>query len=432
MLPICVSDDGHFLTTADGAPFYWLGDTAWELFHRLNREDAAAYLSARASQGFNVVQAVALSEFEGLSVPNAFGRTPLLRDESGAYDPCLADLDGFSYWHFMDEVIGMAEARGLYVALLPSWGDKWNRMWGKGPEIFTPKNAFCYGRWIGGRYAGRANVVWMMGGDRRLASAEHRLIVRAMAEGIRAAGAAQLMTFHPGGGHSSSEDVQEEGWLQMNAIQSGHGARCLDSWKLIAADRGLSPVRPVINAEPRYEDHPAYFRSSAGYLWGAWETRVHAWWDPLSGAAGVTYGNHSVWSMTTEVTPYFPFTWREALWHEGAQQARIPKDVCLRWAPVREPCPELIADPGDATGHIAACRCGENALVYSPLGLPFRANLQLLSPRVEQPVRARWIDPRSGKQSVIGLFPGEPCTFVPPAQGQGNDWALVLETLRER
>lgn len=28
-----VSSNGHFLEYADGCPFFYLGDTAWELFH---------------------------------------------------------------------------------------------------------------------------------------------------------------------------------------------------------------------------------------------------------------------------------------------------------------------------------------------------------------------------------------------------------------
>lgn len=28
----------------DGEPFFWLGDTGWELFQRLNREEADLYL----------------------------------------------------------------------------------------------------------------------------------------------------------------------------------------------------------------------------------------------------------------------------------------------------------------------------------------------------------------------------------------------------
>ncbi len=34
-----VSDNGRYLVKADGSPFFWLGDTAWELFHRLDRDE---------------------------------------------------------------------------------------------------------------------------------------------------------------------------------------------------------------------------------------------------------------------------------------------------------------------------------------------------------------------------------------------------------
>jgi hypothetical protein len=62
-----VSDNKRFLVHENGKPFYWLGDTAWELFHRLNREEADRYLKNRAEKGFTVIQAVALAELDGTS-----------------------------------------------------------------------------------------------------------------------------------------------------------------------------------------------------------------------------------------------------------------------------------------------------------------------------------------------------------------------------
>jgi hypothetical protein len=41
-------------------PFFWLADTAWELFHRLDQVEAKLYLDKRAAQGFNVVFVVVL------------------------------------------------------------------------------------------------------------------------------------------------------------------------------------------------------------------------------------------------------------------------------------------------------------------------------------------------------------------------------------
>ncbi|MBQ4321009.1 MAG: DUF4038 domain-containing protein, partial [Oscillospiraceae bacterium] len=43
---------GRYLAWEDGAPFFYLGDTAWELFHRLNREETEHYFAQRARQGF--------------------------------------------------------------------------------------------------------------------------------------------------------------------------------------------------------------------------------------------------------------------------------------------------------------------------------------------------------------------------------------------
>ena len=68
-----VSDNGHYLQTADGKPFFYQGDTAWELFHRPNREEVDIYIKNRADKGYNVIQAVALSEVDGVNVDNAYG-----------------------------------------------------------------------------------------------------------------------------------------------------------------------------------------------------------------------------------------------------------------------------------------------------------------------------------------------------------------------
>src|SRR5215471_17238560 len=73
-----VSDNHRFIVRENGQPFFYLADTAWELFHRLNRSEAAEYLRTRARQGYTVAQIVALAEFDGLTEPNAYGQLPLI------------------------------------------------------------------------------------------------------------------------------------------------------------------------------------------------------------------------------------------------------------------------------------------------------------------------------------------------------------------
>ncbi len=66
--PACalqVSENGRFLVTDDGAPFFWLGDTAWRL-QRLAPDDLADYLDTRKAQGYTVIQGPILThDFRG-------------------------------------------------------------------------------------------------------------------------------------------------------------------------------------------------------------------------------------------------------------------------------------------------------------------------------------------------------------------------------
>src|SRR5258705_1964361 len=95
-----------FLQDKNGKPFFWLGDTDWELFHRLNREEAAQFLETRKQQGFNVIQAVALAEFQGLHQPNRYGDIPLINDDpttlavTPGHDP--NDSTQYDYWDHVD------------------------------------------------------------------------------------------------------------------------------------------------------------------------------------------------------------------------------------------------------------------------------------------------------------------------------------------
>jgi hypothetical protein len=47
LLDLRVSENRCFLRLAAGQPFFWLGDTAWESFHRFNREQATHHPASR-------------------------------------------------------------------------------------------------------------------------------------------------------------------------------------------------------------------------------------------------------------------------------------------------------------------------------------------------------------------------------------------------
>ena len=420
-----VSANGRYLVYEDETPFFYLGDTAWELFHRLNREEADYYLQTRAHQGYTVIQAVALAEVGGLTDPNPHGDLPLHDN-----DPTKPNE---AYFRHVDYVINRAEALGLVVGLLPTWGDKWNKAWGEGPEIFTPENARIYGEFIGRRYADKP-ILWILGGDRALENETHLAIYRAMADGIRAGdGGANLRTFHPMGGQSSALHLHDDPRLDFNMLQSGHHRRSIPNYEMVAADYARTPVKPCFDAEPNYEEHPINWKPENGYFLEH-DVRKSAYRAVFAGAFGHTYGCQCVWQFyEAKRTPVaFPrMAWQEALHLPGANQMRWLRRLMESKSEsflTRIPDQSLLAENSDdAALHQMATRdeSGSYGFVYSPLGLPIRADLSKLS---AAEIRVSWYDPRTGETTESGVVANAGIReFVPPTGGKGQDWILILD-----
>lgn len=420
-----VSDNKRFLAHENGTPFFYLADTAWELLHRLDRTETEIYLQDRADKGFTVIQTVALAELDGLRVPNAFGEVPFID-----LDPTKPNE---AYWEHVDWVVDRANELGLFVGLLPTWGDKWNLKWGVGPEIFTPTNARAYGEWIARRYADKS-VIWILGGDRPLETLEHWKIIQAMAEGVDAGdGGRGLITYHPGGNQDFVTDLHKEPWLDFTMIQSGHGETGLRNYQRIAELYALPPTKPVMDGEPCYEAHPVMgpsWRWSNGFRYTDFHARRAAYWNVFSGACGHTYGAHGIWQMYDEAR--WPENNPENYWHEeihlagSGQLTNLRKLIESRPHLTRIPAPEMVVvQPENPIEHIVAARDAEGscAFVYSPMKNEIELDLTVL---FAGQIRASWFDPRTGDAEVIGEFaPSANVVFKTP--DTGPDWVLILD-----
>ena len=422
---LIVSPSHRYIKYEDGTPFFWLGDTGWELFHRLKKSEVETYFQTRSSQGFTVIQAVVLAEFDGLHTPNAYGDLPLKND-----DP-LQPVE--SYFQFVDWVIDRAKDFGLHIALLPTWGDKlYKNTWGVGPEIFNISNAAKYGEWIGNRYKDKKNVIWILGGDRIPRNDSDVNVWRAMAKGIISGCGGEnnaLMSFHPQPSStcSSSGWFHKDSWLDFNMQQTGH---CDDApvWKFIGDDYGLNPTKPVIDGEAVYEDHPLCFNAKEKGYTQAFNIRQAAYYSIFAGGFGYTYGCHAIWQFySPERAPVNgPLRyWYVSMDLPGARQMKYLRNL-METFPEQDRIPnqKILTDTLDGNLRIQALSGKDFIMVYSGWGKSFSIQLGKINGRK---LSAWWYDPRTGAKIPIGELENNGIIkFIPYTSGKDNDWILVL------
>lgn len=431
-----VSDNKRFLVQADGKPFFYLGDTAWELFHKLNREEAVRYLDDRKAKQFTVIQAVALAELDGIKTPNPYGHRPLNNED--------LNQPNEDYFKHVDFIVKEANQRGIYIGMLPTWGDKWNKKWGQGPVLFNAANAESYGEWLGKRYKD-AGIIWILGGDRPVENDEQKEIIRAMARGIaKGDGGAHLMTFHPTGGSGSSQYFHNDEWLSFNMRQNGHVVDFTGRYDQTLADYQRTPIKPVLDGEPIYEDHPVSFQADKQGHSIAADVRRPLYWNLFTGACGHTYGHHSVWQMFDPSkggpinNPLMP--WYEAIKQPGAGQMQFGRRL-MESRPFLDRVPDdsvivtskiPTAMPGAGLRRYVATRDsqGTYAMVYVPVGRPVTVRMDKIK---GARVKAWWYNPRDGKATTIGTFNNQgERQFTPPLPGELMDWVLVLDDVASK
>lgn len=433
---ISVSDNHRYLVDEQGQPFFYLADTAWELFHRLNREEADMYLKDRAKKGFTAIQAVAIAELDGINTLNAYGHLPFV-DEDPTH-PAIQEGADNDYWDNVDYIVRKANKEGLYIAMLPTWGRYWHD--GNKP-VFNARNAYIYSRWLASRYRD-AKIIWILGGDRNPESEEQREVIRQMALGlIDGDQHTHLITYHPTGFCGSAQFFHDEDWLDFNMRQNGHN-HWFEAYKMTRDDWNRNdPTKPVLDGEPIYEDHPVAFDAGKRGHSVAADCRRALYWNLFNGACGHTYGHHSVWQMWNPDRSPYPINnpllpWHEAINQPGATQMQWGKRLMLsRPYLSRIPATELVfaesnipsAWPGEGIYRFAATMDtdGTYLMVYAPVGRKFELNTTVIRGKR---LTGWWYNPRNGQSMKIGSVErAERVSFISPNPGEELDWVLVID-----
>ena len=260
-----------------------------------------------------------------------------------------------------------------------------------------------------------------------------------MARGLRKGdGGAHLMTFHPTGGSGSSESFHDEDWLDFNMRQNGHVAEFTGRYDQTRADYDRTPVKPVLDGEPIYEDHPVSFKAAKlGHSIAA-DVRRPLYWDLFAGACGHTYGHHSVWQMWAPGrkpinNPLMP--WSEAIDQPGAGQMQHGRRL-LESRPflTRVPDDTVIVDRPRA--HVGAGRRPLPFRGHARRRGALRHGLRAGRPAVQgadAAIRARGSRPGGStpatarrRRSATSRTRAS-VEFAPPDPGELLDWVLVLD-----
>lgn len=419
-----VDPQGRFLIKEDGTPFFWLGDTAWFL-PKLSDQDVIFYLSDRAKKKFNVIQ-IALQYHEDIKY---LGAGPYLGGNTDTPNP--------TYWNHLDDILTEAEKHGLYVAITIMWAEDYQ------PTLQgDAQKSHRLGKWMGERYRGRNNVLWIVSGEYEDTKGWSKDIYNAIARGLHEGHQDNhLMTIHPAK-LSSSDHFHHEAWLDFNMIQSGHKAdreaRGLpENHLMIAKDYALTPSKPIIDGESTYEDI-----AEPGNLKGPRFTdavvRQKAYWAVFAGAFGHTYGNENVEIIFQPGDDELGFPhrpWQDALDDPGAWQMRHLRSL-IESRSFLNRIPDqsiLVAAASKGNDHVRSTRAsdGNYAMVYIPTGGAVTIDLAPIS---GGGVKASWFNPRTGVYTPIGQYPnkGHETFDAPGATALGNDWVLVLDSIQRR
>jgi hypothetical protein len=273
-------------------------------------------------------------------------------------------------------------------------------------------------------------------------------IWNALAKGLKEGSQGKhLLTFHPPGHTSGSQWFQKASWLDFYMLQVGHARSSNNDYEMVAHDYALVPVKPVLNSESTYEDHPIAF-SESNPRYTDYEVRKSAYWSVFAGAFGHTYGNHNIWQLYRPgeypSIAYVKTSWQQAMESAGGFQmrhlrnliesrpflSRIPDQSLLLPASLVEPA------QGRDSDHIQVTRdgtAGKNDATYIMAYMPYAGSIKLNTKVFSsKKLKVWWYDPRQGLAFPLGTVDNKG-EFSPEWDHRireyqtGPDWVLVID-----
>ena len=444
-----VSDNQRYLQFENGQPFFWMGETGWLMPERLDRAEAEFYLQSCAKAGYNVVQVQTLDGVPAYNIygaPSHFfqpGEGSKVSWDMSVFDrskssPGKGKAEGlYTYWDHMDYIVDMAAQHGIYIGMVCIWGGLVKE--GK----ITVEDARKYGTFLAKRYKKKPNIIWFMGGD--IQGDIKPEVWEALATSIKAIDKNHLMTYHPRGRYTSAKWWSKAAWIDFHTFQSGHrryGQRMgnkdypipdnteEDNWMYVDSTWKYNPIKPVLDAEPSYEDIPMGLHDPSEARWQDYDVRRYAYWSVFAGSCGHTYGHNAIMQM---LKPGYPTSYGDAgdvkAWYQGLKdpgfsQMQYLKRLILSF-PYFERVPDqsVVQENGNKYNRLIATRGNDYLLVYNYIGNAMKIDLTKIS---GQKKLVWWMSAATGKLTYLGEYDSKVLTFrYHPQSKQVEDGVLI-------
>jgi chitodextrinase len=423
--PLKVSSNGRYLVDQTNAPFLIVGDAAYTLSVMLSNADVDTYLADRAARGYNAIWMVLVDKSDQNNAPDDFfGNVP--------FDGAWFTNEDAAYWAHQDYVIQQAAGYGIAVFLMPSFIGSSSENYDLTAMLnSTDAVVSAYGTFIGNRYKGYNNIVYVLGGDTDPTTTGLTSKISDLGSAIAAADPNHLITFEgcrfTCNSGSNKSSIQAFGgsppsWIDLNWAYNGQPtvvAGC-------QATYSSSPFLPPLMGEDFYELDSRVTE---------FQVRQEGYWEVLSGCyLGRMFGNDSIWTFNAIPASggtTYP-AWQSQLSSVGSLGQQFLGQLMRsreHWLMAPDTTHSVLTAGfgSGATLSVAARSAdGQTIIAYFSDGNATAKTINMsMITSASSTARAWWYNPQEGTATLIGTFPNSGSqSFAAP---DSNDWVLVID-----
>jgi Protein of unknown function (DUF4038)/Putative collagen-binding domain of a collagenase len=409
-VPTSISADHQYFLDQNGDPYMVLGDSPQCLSANLSTPDMEYFFADRQAHGFNAAWVNLVCG------PYTFGR-----EDGSTYDeipPFTTEGDlstpNPDYWHRMDEMVRLAAERGITLILDPAETGSWAELLKNNGEVKSRD----YGEFLGERYKGAANIMWMLGNDYQPEQWEtYDPFLTALAQGIHSADAEKLLTAELN--YYASTSYDNPTWPPLIDFATAYTYQ--PTYDIVLKAYHGTPTQPVVMIEANYEEE----NNDGGPRTTDVTMRRQEYWTLTSGATGQLYGNKHTWGLQNS-------DWKRHFDTPAVDQLALMAKL-VKGKPWHELVPDesnsfLVDGAGTYTAEgdvldsdyatAAITPDGTFGLVYVPTSRTIEVDMS----KMAEGAVARWFDPTDGS------FRDAPSGETPGKNAAGDeDWILVVE-----